>query len=79
MRSALLSEKEREIVEKFIMDGVRLEGFAMLKFRIKKHISQITFDYELILSFIAKSRDQTKWDPKRSVMKPMDGKEVESS
>jgi len=53
MRKRILTDNEREIIEAYLNDGTKLEGFRTLKFRVN-HVgdkSKILNDLELINKF----------------------------
>ena len=54
MRSGLLSNKERETIKTYLKEGVRLHGFTVLRYRIKKSLPLIEEDLGLIRSFLEK-------------------------
>jgi len=54
MRTALFSDKEREMVERFLKTGEKREGFRVLAHRVRKGKIPITEDYELMIRFLTK-------------------------
>ncbi len=54
MRTALFSDKEREMVERFLKTGEKGEGFRVLAHRVRKSKISITEDYELMTRFLMK-------------------------
>lgn len=48
MHKELLSDKERQMLKQFLVNGEKAEGFRMLKMRIKRNYQTITEDFELI-------------------------------
>lgn len=53
MRSALFSDKEREMVEHFLKTGEKGEGFRVLAFRVRQS-KTIRDDFELMMKLLAK-------------------------
>jgi len=53
MREYILTANEKEIIKRYIENGERLEGFAMLQTRCKS-IEAVSADLELIKQFLAK-------------------------
>jgi hypothetical protein len=54
MRSGLLSNKERETIRGYLEKGLRLNGFTVLKYRIKKSLPIIEEDLALVKEFLGK-------------------------
>jgi hypothetical protein len=52
MREYILTEKERKIVKMYLKEGYDLNGFNVLKIRIKRAIPLLKEDFELINSFM---------------------------
>ena len=48
MHKAILSDKERMIIKHFLESSKKLQGFRMLKVRIKRNHKRIVEDFELI-------------------------------
>ena len=48
MHKELLSDNERQMLKQFLANGDKLEGFRMLKMRVKRNYQTIAEDYELI-------------------------------
>lgn len=48
MHKAILSDKERLILKHFLETSEKLQGFRMLKLRIKRNHKRIVEDFELI-------------------------------
>ena len=48
MHSEILSERERKMLEQFLENGGKGEGFRMLKLRIRRNYLCLSADYELI-------------------------------
>ena len=53
MRSYIFTEREREILNAWLENKERLEGFNRLAFNVRKDILTIFEDMELVLSAIA--------------------------
>jgi len=56
MRTALFSDKEREMVNQFLKTGEKGEGFGVLVHRVRKSKIPITEDYELMIKFITRMK-----------------------
>ena len=54
MRTALFSDKEREMVKLFLKTGEKGENFRMLAHRVRKSQIPISEDYELMVRFLSK-------------------------
>ena len=54
MRTGILSEKERETIRSYLKEGIKLNGFTVLRYRIKKSLPTIEEDLELIRAFLEK-------------------------
>ena len=54
MRTALFSDKEREMVEHFLKTGEKGEGFRVLAHRVRKSKIPIAEDYELMIRLLSK-------------------------
>ena len=48
MHKAILSDKERKIIEHYLETGEKSQGFRMLKVRLKRKYKRIREDFELI-------------------------------
>lgn len=48
MREYLLTQKERAILETYISDRVRLDGFSVLALRLKRAEKKLSEDFDLI-------------------------------
>ena len=48
MHKAILSDKERTMIERFLKTDEKSEGFRMLKVRIKRNYERIAQDFGLI-------------------------------
>jgi hypothetical protein len=57
MHKQILSDRERSIIQHFLESNEKLEGFRMLKLRIKTHQKRIVEDVELIEKFLKKVVD----------------------
>ncbi len=55
LRTYILTEKEREIIETYLEKGLKLEGFNMLLHRCKQ-LKDIHQDLELIQKFLEKNK-----------------------
>ena len=54
VRAYILTEREREILERFVKKGEKLDGFTVLIHYLKKAQNQLTADLELINEAIKK-------------------------
>jgi len=54
MHKAILSDRERLIIRHFLKAGEKLQGFRMLKLRIKQRHKRIVEDFELIQEIFEK-------------------------
>ena len=52
MRTAILSDNERDLIHRYINDKTRLDGFTVLRHRIKRDLPKIKQDLELIDQFL---------------------------
>lgn len=57
MRTYILSQNERKIVETFMETELNLNGFNVLKLRIKRALPRLEEDLKLIKKFIEKVED----------------------
>jgi len=48
MRTAILSDKERQIIQQYLENKIRLDGFTVLHYRIKRFLPKIREDLDLI-------------------------------
>jgi hypothetical protein len=59
MRDYILTPAERQILQRYIETGDKLEGFRTLLCRVRKHdIKQVTVDENLIKEFLAKAGEK---------------------
>ena len=54
MRTYILSQNERKIVETFMETGLNLNGFNVLKLRIARSLPRLEEDLNLIKKFLEK-------------------------
>ena len=54
MRTAIFSDKEREMVERFLKTGEKGEGFRVLAFRVRQAQFQIIEDFDLLIRILTK-------------------------
>jgi len=52
MRAYLLSDKEREIIHRYLNEDLRLDGITVLRHRIRQHLPRIKEDLDLIKKFM---------------------------
>jgi len=57
MRTYILSPHERKIIETFMETGLNLNGFNVLRLRIKRALPRLEEDLNLIKEFIEKFED----------------------
>jgi len=55
MRTYILTQKEREILETYINSGTKLNGFSVLINRLKKAYPTLEKDFELIKTTMEKT------------------------
>jgi hypothetical protein len=53
MRKSILTDKERQIINRYIESGEKLENFSVLVHRVR-NMQNITNDLELINKFLSK-------------------------
>lgn len=58
MRTYILSENERRIIETYLKMDMNLNGFNVLKLRIKRALPQLEEDLKLIKKFLEKVETQ---------------------
>lgn len=56
MRMYILTQKERDTLEAFVKSGVKLNGFSVLKLRLKKAQITLEKDLKLIQSVLQKEQ-----------------------
>ena len=54
MRTAIFSDKEREMVNLFLKTGEKGDNFRILAYRVRQSQVPITEDYELMIRFLSK-------------------------
>jgi len=54
MRTALFSDKEREMVERFLETGEKGDGFRVLAYRVRRGQIQIREDFDLMIKLLMK-------------------------
>lgn len=54
MREYILTEHEREILETYLKEAIRMEGFRILIFRIRRSLERLRGDIELIETVLSK-------------------------
>jgi len=54
MRTAIFSDKEREMVDHFLKTGKKGEGFRVLAFRVRQGQIQIMKDFDLMIKLLMK-------------------------
>ncbi|GAG69881.1 unnamed protein product [marine sediment metagenome] len=54
MRTAIFSDKEREMANIFLKTGEKGEGFRVLAFRVRQSQIQIMEDFDLMTRFLTK-------------------------
>lgn len=60
MRCYIFTEKERQIIDAFLEDGTKLEGYAQLNSRIRKHWLELTDDFTRTLEWASVFHDEFK-------------------
>ena len=56
MRKYILTDHEREMIQKYLDSGLKINGFAVLKHNIGKNIEIISEDLELMKKLIEKNK-----------------------
>ena len=54
MREYILTERERKILETFIKEGIKLDGFSVLALRLERSNKKLIEDIELIKATLKK-------------------------
>lgn len=54
MRTALFSDKEREMINKFLKTEEKENGFRVLAYRVRQSQIQIMEDFDLMIKFLTK-------------------------
>jgi len=54
MRSYIFTEKERKMLKKWLNEDLKLNGFAVLKHRIRRTYDRLREDYKLLEAAINK-------------------------
>jgi len=54
VREYVLTERERKILEVFLEEGVKLDGFSVVVIRLKRANKKLTKDLELIKAALKK-------------------------
>ncbi len=54
MHTALFSAKERLIIKEYLEKGTKMQGFRLIKHRVKQNKSKIIDDYTLMTKFAEK-------------------------
>ena len=54
MRTAIFSDKEREMVEHYLKTGEKGEGFRVLAHRVRQSQKLLKEDFDLMTKFLAK-------------------------
>ena len=54
MREYILTERERKILETFVKDNVKLDGFSVLALRLKRSNKKLIKDMELVKAALEK-------------------------
>jgi hypothetical protein len=52
MQRYILSDWEKKIINEYLTTGVKLDGFRIVIFRIKKHRERIESDYNMLQQFM---------------------------
>jgi hypothetical protein len=52
MRTAILSDNERKLIKIYLKEKIKLDGFTVLRYRIKRDMPKINEDLKLINKFI---------------------------
>ncbi len=54
MRSRILTDLERQMLNEFLTKGTKREGFRVLQHRMRKNVTQLKSDLDLILKALEK-------------------------
>lgn len=65
MRTALFSDKEREMVNQFLKTGEKGEGFRVLAFRVRQSQIMIMEDFDLMIKVLTKLENFAVCDERR--------------
>lgn len=60
LRTALFSDAEREMVERFLETGEKGEGFRVLAYRVRGSQKLIKEDFDLMIRFLEKCSSLSK-------------------
>ncbi|HUS77394.1 MAG TPA: hypothetical protein VM050_01840 [Patescibacteria group bacterium] len=60
MRTYIFTDKERNIIEIFLREGIELEGFSVLLLRLNRQIFQLNQDFELATEFLLRNAERTE-------------------
>ena len=56
MRKYILTDHERDMIQKYLDSGVKINGFAVLKHNISRNIDKITDDFELMKKLLENNK-----------------------
>jgi len=56
MRTVILTENDREIINAYLQKKLKLEGFRLLKHRANKSIQALEKDLELLKRFVRETK-----------------------
>jgi len=57
MRGYVLTERERKILQAYVKEGVKLDGFSVLSLRLKRASSTILSDVDLVRKTLEKLKN----------------------
>lgn len=57
MREYILTEKDRQTIQVYVEKGLKLNGFGVLRIRVRRAIPTIEKDMKLLRNFIKKLKD----------------------
>ena len=60
MHQAIFSDKEKEMIKKYLDTGVMGEGFRVLKHRVKQYEFTIIEDFDLMIKFMMSIKETKK-------------------
>jgi hypothetical protein len=60
LRQRILTDREREILETYIREGVKLDGFSVLKFRSQRFGAKLKEELDLIQAALKRSEEKEK-------------------
>ncbi|MGB9841497.1 MAG: hypothetical protein ACPLKZ_02105 [Candidatus Bathyarchaeales archaeon] len=59
MREYILTDREREILQTYLENNIKLDGFSVLALRLKRANKKLLEDVKLIEAFLKKLESET--------------------